>query len=86
MLLETTGISKDDLSSRLFAAVWLHDIGKASHEFQARIKGESNVLGIPHALLSTPFVLAAVPPVDNIPYEAAAVMSHHTPYYSGFVR
>ena len=80
---ETVGISKNELSSRFFAAVWLHDIGKASRDFQARIKGESDALGIPHALLSTPFVLAAVPSVDNTPYEAAAVMSHHTPYYSG---
>ncbi len=80
---ETVGISKNELSSRLFAAVWLHDIGKASRDFQARIKGESDALGIPHALLSTPFVLAAVPAVANTPYEAAAVMSHHTPYYSG---
>ena len=80
---ETAGISQDELSSRLFAAVWLHDIGKASSDFQARIKGESDVLGIPHALLSTPFVLAAMPSVGGTPYEAAAVMSHHTPYYSG---
>ena len=80
---KTAGISQEELSSRLFAAVWLHDIGKASRDFQARIKGESNALGIYHALLSTPFVLAAVPSMGSIPYEAAAVMSHHTPYYSG---
>ena len=80
---ETAGISEDELCSRLFAAVWLHDIGKASCDFQARINGESNVLGVPHALLSTPFVLAAMPPMDNRPYEGAAIMSHHTPYYGG---
>ena len=80
---KTVGISQNELSSRLFAAVWLHDIGKASRDFQARIRGESNAPGIYHALLSTPFVLAAVPSMGCIPYEAAAVMSHHTPYYSG---
>lgn len=77
------GISRDELVSRLFAAVWLHDIGKASQDFQARIKGESSVTGVYHPLLSMPFALAAAPPIGGIPYEAVAVMSHHSPYYGG---
>lgn len=79
----TVGVSRDELISRLFAVVWLHDIGKASRDFQARIKGESNVMGIYHALLSTPFALAAAPPIADIHYEAVAVMSHHSSYYGG---
>jgi len=77
------GISQEELVSRLFAAVWLHDIGKASRDFQARISGKSSTVGIYHPLLSTPFALAAVPPIGSIPYEAAAVMSHHSPYWGG---
>jgi len=77
------GLPRDELVSRFFAAVWLHDVGKASRDFQARIKGESSVTGVYHSLLSTPFALAAAPPIADIPYEAVAVMSHHSPYYGG---
>jgi len=76
-------ISQDELISRLFASMWLHDIGKATRDFQARIKGETTQPGVYHPLLSVPFVLAATPPVGGIPYEALAVLSHHSPYYSG---
>jgi CRISPR-associated endonuclease/helicase Cas3 len=76
-------IPSHELVSQLFAAVWLHDIGKANQNFQLRIRGGDGGTPIPHPLLSVPFALAATPPIRGIPYAAVAVMSHHSPYYSG---
>lgn len=76
-------IRKDELLSRLFAAVWLHDIGKASKDFQEAILSHNRPMGVPHSLLSTPFIIAAVPPLQGIPLETLAVLGHHTPYYAG---
>lgn len=73
------GISNEELKSRLFATVYLHDLGKASIDFQRHIRDKSR--GTPHALLSLPFIYAAVPPLGGIYYESLAVMSHHTPFY-----
>ncbi len=78
-----TKIEKDELLSRLFAAVWLHDIGKASKDFQDAIRSHNRSTGVPHPLLSAPFVMAAVPPFQGIPLETVAVLGHHTPYYAG---
>ena len=79
-------LQHDELRSRLFATVYLHDIGKASHSFQKYIKSNSEIKSsFPHALLSLPFVLAATKPLESdgseIRIEAMAVMSHHTPFY-----
>jgi len=81
-------VGREELESRLFAAVYLHDIGKASHDFQAIMKAKREgrplpARGFPHALLSIPFGLACAPPIDGCPHEALAVGSHHTPYYDG---
>lgn len=73
------GISDEEIKSRLFATVYLHDIGKASIDFQRHIRDKSR--GTPHALLSLPFIYTAVPPLGRIHYESLAVMSHHTPFY-----
>lgn len=78
-----TKMRKAELLSRLFAAVWLHDIGKANKNFQEAIRGNKRSTGVPHSLLSVPFVMAAVPPFQGIPLEAIAVLGHHTPYYAG---
>mgnify|MGYP000191506859 CR=1 FL=1 len=80
---ETLGISKDELVSRLFAAMWLHDLGKAGEEFQARINGAKIQPSVYHPLMSAPFVLAAAPPIGGIPYETIVVLSHHSAYSSG---
>jgi len=76
-------IERAELLSRMFAVVWLHDIGKANRDFQEAIRSNKNSTGVPHSLLSTPFVMAAVPPLREIPTEAVAVLGHHTPYYAG---
>jgi len=76
-------IEKDELLSRLFVVMWLHDIGKANKDFQEAIRSHNRSTGVPHPLLSAPFVMAAVPPFQGIPLEAAAVLGHHTPYYAG---
>jgi len=79
------GIDGNELKSRVFATVYLHDIGKANPDFQKHIRDEKRhggrSAGIPHPLLSLPFLLSAVPPLNDIRYEALAVMSHHTPFY-----
>ena len=78
---ELAGVSAEELKSRLFATVYLHDIGKASMDFQRHIHIRDKSRGTPHALLSLPFIYAAVPPLDGIHYESLAVMSHHRPFY-----
>ena len=81
-----------ELTSRLFAASYLHDIGKANKAFQAHNFGKGQeTKGIPHPLLSLPFVYAAVPRPFKIgactlSFEAIAVMSHHTPFYDNLYR
>ncbi len=80
---EMANVSQGELESRMFAAVWLHDIGKASRAFQSRIMGRSDAVGVYHPLLSVPFAIVAAPPIGGIHYEALAVMSHHSPYYGG---
>jgi len=80
---EITKMSSSELNSRLFAMVYLHDIGKASIGFQNHIRGEGK--GIPHPLLSLPFLISAVP-ATHVNYEALAVMSHHTPFYDNLYR
>jgi CRISPR-associated endonuclease/helicase Cas3 len=82
-LAERVGIERNELYARLFATVFLHDIGKCSYDFQGHIRGRA--VGVPHALLSLPFLLS-IPPLKlpgNRLYrpEAVAVMSHHTPFY-----
>lgn len=77
------GVDKSELESRLFLSVFLHDIGKANVDFQKAMRGEERRKGVPHALLSLPFVLSAAPPLDGIYYEGLAVLSHHTPFYEG---
>jgi CRISPR-associated endonuclease/helicase Cas3 len=76
-------VEKTELLSRLFAVMWLHDIGKANKDFQEAIHSNKRSTGVPHSLLSAPFVMAAVPPLQGIPLEAVAVLGHHTPYYAG---
>jgi len=80
--------ASEEFESRLFATVYLHDVGKASRGFQeamAALRNGKRVSprGLPHALLSIPFGLACAPPVDGLPIEALTVSSHHTPYYDG---
>lgn len=88
------GIPYEELVARLFVTVSLHDIGKSSSDFQNHldkaIKGVPHAIGVPHALLSLPFVLA-VPPLTiaggrEYRPEAVAVMSHHTPFYDKLYR
>jgi CRISPR-associated endonuclease/helicase Cas3 len=85
-------IQPRELMSRLFAVSYLHDIGKANKAFQAHNFGKGQeTKGIPHPLLSLPFVNAAVPRPFKIgactlSFEAIAVMSHHTPFYDNLYR
>lgn len=73
-------VPAEELESRLFVTVYLHDIGKANKDFQAYIRGGGNSRGIPHPLLSLPFLLAATTPLDGLRCEAIAGISHHTPF------
>ncbi len=81
------GLDNNEIKSRLFSTVYLHDIGKASYSFQEYIRAVSTTTtrSFPHALLSLPFVIASTPSLKHsgieINVEALAVMSHHTPFY-----
>ena len=82
------GISYDEIVARLFAMVYLHDIGKSNPSFQKYIRekeGRQRPFP-PHALLSAPFIINSVIPIKingikQYP-ETLAVLSHHTPYYN----
>ncbi len=78
---QASRVEVNELKSRLFATVYLHDIGKANVDFQARMHGERKK-DIPHALLSLPFIFSAVPPLEEVHVESLALISHHTPFYS----
>jgi len=76
----------DELVSRLFAMVYLHDIGKSCYSFQKHIRSRDKTSkAFPHALLSLPFVISSVPPIkingNEEYFETLAVMSHHTSFY-----
>jgi len=85
-------IEPEELESRLLATCYLHDIGKTSRAFQAYDFGRGpQGRGIPHPILSLPFVYAAVPdPLETgaskFCFEALTVMSHHTPFYDNLYR
>ena len=85
-------IEPSELESRLFATCYLHDIGKSSRAFQAYDFGRGKQdRGIPHPLLSLPFVHAAIPDVlevdgSSLRFEVIAVMSHHTSFYDDLYR
>lgn len=72
-------IDNRELASRLFATVYLHDIGKTAHGFQKYIRGGKKAT--PHSLLSLPFISAALTHINGMSFETIAVLSHHTPYY-----
>jgi len=82
---EMENIPTEEIKSRLFIAVYLHDIGKATPEFQEHVYGKRKSC-TPHALLSIPFALAACGPLNGIRQEALAIMSHHTPFYNRLYR
>ena len=78
-------ISYDEIVARLFAMVYLHDLGKSNPSFQKYIRKKEERPFPPHALMSAAFVVTSAPPLkigrtDLYP-ETLAVMSHHTPYY-----
>lgn len=85
-------VEPKELTSRMFTTCYLHDIGKSSRAFQAYNFGRgSQGRGLPHPLLSLPFVYAALPhPMKIGPnaffFEALTVMSHHTPFYDNLYR
>ena len=79
-------IENSELVSRLFAMVYLHDIGKSCNSFQTHIRSnDKKSRAFPHALLSLPFVISSVRPIhisgNEEYFETLAVMSHHTSFY-----
>jgi len=74
-------IDERELKSRLFATVYLHDIGKASPRFQEYLRNGGKVT--PHSLLSLPFTMASLSQISGASFEALAILSHHTPFYEG---
>jgi CRISPR-associated endonuclease/helicase Cas3 len=79
-------VDNNELVARLFAMVYLHDIGKSCYSFQKHIRSmDKKSRAFPHALLSLPFVISSVPSIkingNEEYFETLAVMSHHTSFY-----
>lgn len=72
-------IDEREFISRLFATIYLHDIGKASRGVQIYLRNGKR--STPHSLLSLPFTLATLPQINGTSFEAIAILSHHTPFY-----
>ncbi|MGH9953177.1 MAG: CRISPR-associated endonuclease Cas3'' [Nitrososphaeraceae archaeon] len=56
--------SDDEIAARLFAMVYLHDIGKSNPSFQNYIRKHEGIQRPfpPHALMSAPFIISSVNP------------------------
>lgn len=83
---DVLNICKEEIIARLFAMVYLHDIGKSSPSFQKHVRSKDrNSKAFPHALISLPFVISSLPALKvngvELYFETLAVMSHHTPFY-----
>lgn len=77
------GLNKESLIKSLFVAVYLHDIGKLTEQFQENIRNGKSSQKYPHAF----YALFIVNEIDfqsllGVPIEKIAILGHHTQLYS----
>ncbi len=73
----------------LFITIYLHDIGKLTHQFQNRIKEGKHSQDYPHAFFAVPIifnlynkVITPLLPSDEFPLiELCSILGHHTQLY-----
>ena len=78
------GFDKTKFLERLFTAIYLHDVGKPTGQFQENIREGRHSSRYPHAFYA--FCLLKdqkLPRVMGAPIELAAIIGHHTQLYSG---
>ena len=71
----------DLLSNLLFLAVYLHDVGKLTKEFQHNIKNNKSGASISHAFFGLPFINSDLPE-DLNKLLRLAILSHHSQLYN----
>jgi len=80
---QNAGLPFDSLQKSILLASYFHDFGKATVEFQSKVRGSNKKFS--HALASVPFILATVydnpiAEIEGKPFypEVIAVATHHT--------
>lgn len=83
-------INRETFLRNLFIAIYLHDIGKLTKEFQSRISEGKHSQNYPHAFWGFPIVfeifkkLESVYPLQNLSViEPLTILSHHTQLCDG---
>jgi len=87
-------IPPETFMKNLFITTYLHDIGKATEQFQEAILENKNTRVYPHAFFGFPIVfelfkmkIPPIYPVDEYPLiEPLAVLSHHTELHNSLYR
>jgi CRISPR-associated endonuclease/helicase Cas3 len=88
------GIDHQQLMRNLFITVYLHDIGKLTHQFQDRIRKNLRSQKFPHPFFGFPAALeifktmtTSVLPLQGCPViEPLTVLSHHSPLHDHIYR
>ena len=70
-------LSYRDLCQTLYLAVFLHDLGKATAEFQSHMADETLGRHLSHTFFALPLVETDLPPEYNLLVKAL-ILSHHT--------
>lgn len=73
-------LSYRDLCQTLYLAVFLHDLGKATAEFQTHMADETLGRHLSHTFFALPLIETNLPPEYNLLVKAL-VLSHHTQPY-----
>lgn len=77
-------IDKETFTRNLFVAIYLHDIGKLTEQFQENIRNGKSSSSSPHAYFFLHlFKEFPTKQILDVPIEISAILGHHTQLYSG---
>jgi CRISPR-associated endonuclease/helicase Cas3 len=96
-LCESNGVSFAQFSRGLFISIILHDIGKATQEFQQNIRSKKHSQNYPHAFFAVPilfkfffhnrdFLHVYDENGQPIPIELLSILAHHTQLYDNMYK
>ena len=87
---EKWSLKYEHFLKNLFITVYLHDIGKATEQFQRNIKAGKHSQRYPHSFFAVPIFLnlylsgilkPLIKGINSIPIELCSVLGHHTQLY-----